>query len=318
MPTSGSVLRQRQLWAVGGVFLLAGLACAAVGRATSSVPRAQPGDDPLVTLNQAFRAVYAHTKQEVLVHSGPVILAIGDNLVLRRGGKRQEVPYTPAVYHVLKDVAHVPLALDVSLAPHADEAVLGDPVLVELRDLRRLMEAAEPSLASRGLELEQVERARHIHAESRAFLDSVINARRCSRDERVAFARRMHPLVMKNAAEAARAELDALHARVSAWRKEMSPEEWKGLRVVILGSPAPRNGSLTVQYFARLLGEPGEGPRIIYAEAVREEARALDLLATREVDTAIGVNFFNDPTRMHRDLLSDAAREYLPLLIDRP
>ena len=41
-------------------------------------------------------------------------------------------------------------------------------------------------------------------------------------------------------------------------------------------------------------------------------------MATGIVDTAIGVDFFNDPTRMHRDLLSDAARDYVPLLIDRP
>ena len=57
---------------------------------------------------------------------GPVILMEGDNIVLRRGGKRLEVPYTPAVYHVLKAVAHVPLALDVILAPHAGEATLND------------------------------------------------------------------------------------------------------------------------------------------------------------------------------------------------
>ena len=125
-------------------------------------------------------------------------------------------------------------------------------------------------------------------------------------------------MVMKNAGDASRAELDALHARVNAWRKEMSPEEWKALKVVILGSALPRKQNEAVQYFARLLGEPGEGPRIIYAESVRDEAKALDLLATSEVDTGIGVDFFNDPTRMHRDLLSDAARDYLPLLIDRP
>ena len=48
----------------------------------------------------------------------------GDNMVLKRGGQRLEVPYTPAVYHVLKSVAHVPLALDVILAPHAGECHL--------------------------------------------------------------------------------------------------------------------------------------------------------------------------------------------------
>ena len=276
------------------------------------------GRDPLATLNETFRAAYHRTKEANLAHAGPVILMEGDNVVLRRGGARLEVPYTPAVYHVLKAVAHVPLALDVILAPHAGDDFLTDAVLAELREYRQRMEEAEPTLATHGLGPESLERSRRIFAECRVFLDSVEKARRCPREERAKFARRMTPMVMKNVGEAARAELDALHARVSAWRSEMTPDEWKALKVVILGSALPRKQSLTVQYFARLLGEPGEGPRIIYAESIRDEATALDQMATRALDTTIGADFFNDPTRMHRDLLSDAARDYLPLLIDRP
>jgi hypothetical protein len=128
----------------------------------------------------------------------------------------------------------------------------------------------------------------------------------------------MTPWVMANVAEAARSELDALHRQVSLWRSQLTEEEWKALSVVILGSALPRKENLTVQYFARLLGEPGEGRRITFAESIRDEPKALDLMATRTVDTAIGVDFFNDPLRMHRDLLADAAKEYLPLLLDRP
>jgi hypothetical protein len=301
------------------VLLLAALAGVAVGQVPAPpTPQVAPAADPLMTLNESFRAAYRRTKEANLARSGPVILMEGDNIVLKRGGTRLEVPYTPAVYHVLKSVAHVPLMLDVLLAPHADEATLTDAALAELRDYRKLMEQAEPSLVAQGLEPEQLERQKKIFADCRAFLDSVVRARRCSPEERVAFARRMTPAVMKNVGEAARAELDALHAQVRAWRSEMTPEEWNGLKVVILGSALPRKQNLTVQYFARLLGEAGEGPRIVYAESVRDEAKALDLMATRAVDTTIGDDFFNDPTRMHRDLLSDAARDYLPLLIDRP
>jgi hypothetical protein len=299
--------------------LLGGLACSAAGQAPAP-PHAQaaPAADPLTTLNDAFRAAYHRTREAALDRGGPVILIEGDNVVLRRGGKRLEVPYTPAVYHILKAVAHVPLALDVILAPHAGDSPLNESVLAELRGYRGLLTSVEPSLAALGLDPEQLERQKTILGECRGFLDSVVQARRCPRDDRIAFARRMTPLVMKNAGEAARAELDALHAHVKAWRSEMTAEEWKALKVVILGSALPRKQNLTVQYFARLLGEPGEGPRIIYAESIRDEAKALDLMATSTVDTTIGVDFFNDPTRMHRDLLADAARDYLPLLIDRP
>src|SRR5207253_10334312 len=56
------------------------------------------------------------------------------------------------------------------------------------------------------------------------------------------FARRQGPLVLALSAEAARAELDALHRQVSAWKATLTADEWKRLRVVILGSQMPRKG----------------------------------------------------------------------------
>jgi hypothetical protein len=69
----------------------------------------------------------------------------------------------------------------------------------------------------------------------------------------------------------------------------------------------PRAKHTAVQYFARKLGVPGEGLRLVYAEAIDDETKALNLLATHQLDTDIGVAFFNDPDRMMRDLLGDAA-----------
>lgn len=277
-----------------------------------------PSPDPLVALNDAFRSAYRQTREAMLARSGPVILTEGDNLVLKKGGQRIEAPYTPPIYHVLKSFAHIPLALDVILANHASAPTIDESVAGELRRFQKLLAAAEATIGSHGLDAEQIERQRKIIRASVQFLDSVVEARKCPREDRQAFARRMNPLVMANVGEAARAELDALHRQVMAWKSQMTEEEWKGLSVVILGSALPRKGSLTVQYFARLLGEPGEGKRITYAESIRDEAQALDLMGTRAVNSGIGVDFFNDPLRMHRDLLSDAARDYLPLLIDRP
>jgi hypothetical protein len=279
-------------------------------------PSATP--DPLTTLNDAFRAAYRQAKETSLARSGPVILAEGDNLVLKKGGHRVEAHYTPAVYHVLKSFAHIPLGLDVILATRAGQAMVDEPLVGELREYRRLIAAVETSIATHGLDAEQLGRQRKIIESCVKFLDSVVEARKCTREDRQAFTRRLTPLVMANVAEAARAELDALHRQVSAWKSQMTEDEWKRLSVVILGSQLPRKQSLTVQYFARLLGEPGEGSRITFAESIHDESLALDLMATRALDTGIGVDFFNDPLRMHRDLLSDAAKDYLPLLIDRP
>ena len=96
-----------------------------------------------------------------------------------------------------------------------------------------------------------------------------------------------------------------------AWRATLTDGEWERLTVIALVGQLPRRGNMAVQHFARLLGEPGEGRRIIYAEGLGDEQRALDLLGTRLVDTGLGAAFFGDPARLHRDLLGDAAKEAL-------
>ena len=91
----------------------------------------------------------------------------------------------------------------------------------------------------------------------------------------------------------------------------MTHVDGRAPRSVVMGSAMPRQGQIVVQYFARLLGEPGEGPRIIYAEGLWAEDRALDLLGKHLLDGPIGRDFFGDDRRMMRDLLADAAKEYL-------
>jgi hypothetical protein len=51
--------------------------------------------------------------------------------------------------------------------------------------------------------------------------------------------------------------------------------------------------------------------RLIYGESMVEEQDALRVLATHLLDADIGVYFFNDAQRMHRDLLADAVEEII-------
>ena len=73
----------------------------------------------------------------------------------------------------------------------------------------------------------------------------------------------------------------------------------------------PREDLVVTQYFLRLLHEPREGRRVVYAESLWEEPQALDLLGTHLLDGSVGEAFFGDYMRMHRDLLGDAASQYL-------
>ena len=267
----------------------------------------------LTTLNDAFRAAYAEAKNRVLRASGPTLIVNGDTFTLLRNGRRVEANTGTPIYDPVKTIAHIPLAIYVTLTP--GDGAIDEASLKTLANLRELIPAAEASLDTLKLSAATFARQRRIVAAALAFLDDVAGKRKFARASLLAFTRSMAPLVTENVTEAARAQLDAVHAQVSAWRRDLSPQEWAALRVVIIGPHMPREDLVVTQYFLRLLHEPQEGGRVVYAESLWEEAKAMDLLGTHLLDGSVGEAFFGDSRRMHRDLLGDAATRYLPLLL---
>lgn len=275
--------------------------------------QAAPIPRPLTDLNDGFRRAYSDAKKRMLAGADPIIVAGGDTAVLLLGGRRIEASVAAPLYDTLKVIAHVPLAIDVALTP--GEGALDADRVRTLENLRALIPPARASLEGIGLPAPLLARQETIVTESLAFLDELLARRELRRDRVDAFVQRVVPAVMANVADATRADLDALHAQVSAWRRDMGPAAWDRLHVVIVGPHMPRDGSVTTQYFSRLLREPAEGRRIVYAEALWEETRSMDLLATHLLDGRIGEAFFGDAMRMHRDLLADAGRDYLLKLL---
>ena len=277
---------------------------------TPPAPQAQEKPEPLTSMNQVFRKAHAQARTAMLSKAEPIILVDGDDLVLLHKGKRHPARVVPEAYHTLKAIAHGPIAIHLLLAPYG-EAKIDDRRVDELRRLRQLALEAEDAPALRALPAKTLARQIKMLTAMREFLDPILDKKECRKDDEIQFARRMTPLVMANARAAAQAQLEGLHKQMLLWKKELTSAEWQRLRVVIMGSAMPRKGNLAAQYFARLLEEKGEGLRILYAESLYDEGRALNLLGVSLVDSGIAVAFFDDPLRMHRDLLEDVAREIL-------
>jgi hypothetical protein len=269
----------------------------------------------LTALNNAFREAYADAKSRVLASSSPTLIVNGDNFALLRDGRRVEANVGTPIYDPVKTIAHLPLAIYVTLTP--GEGAIGDDRLKTLAGLRQLIPPAEASLDTLKLPAATLARQKQIVAGSLAFIDDVAGKRKFARSSLLAFTRGMAPLVLENVTEATRAQLDATHAQVSAWRRDLSPREWNQLHVLIIGPHMPREGLVVTQYFLRLLHEPREGRRVVYAESLWGEPQALDLLGTHLLDGSVGEAFFGDYMRMHRDLLGDAASQYLPRLVPK-
>lgn len=288
---------------------------AAPAASPTTAPLAQPAD-ALASLNAAFRDTYARTRTIQLETAGPLILLNGDQLVLFRGKERRAADVIPRLYHDLKAVSHLTLAIFVTLSPAVErggELLLEEePILSRLESLAR---KARDNLEGRDFTPTQIERQRKILDASIQFLEKVLPPRqlqpKIKAEDLQEFTRRMAPEVLANAYDASRAQIDATSAQVGAWRKTLRPGEWEKLRVVVVGGQMPRKGNIAVQLFAKILNEPGEGKRIIYAEALFEEERALKLAGTHTLDRKVAIYFFDDSERMHRDLLSDAAEKYL-------
>jgi len=280
---------------------------------TMPVPVGPAQPSALTALNNAFRAAYAEAKSRVVASSGPTLIVNGDNFALLHDGRRVEANVGTPIYDPVKTIAHVPLAIYVTLTP--GDGTVDDDRLKSLAGLRELIPPAEASLDTLKLSAATLARQKQIVAASLTFLDDVAGRRKFARSSLLAFTRGMTPLVMQNVTEATRAQLDATHAQVSAWRRDLSPQEWIQLHVLIIGPHMPREDLVVTQYFLRLLHEPREGRRVVYAESLWEEPKALDLLGTHLLDGSVGEAFFGDYMRMHRDLLGDAANQYLPRLL---
>ena len=247
------------------------------------VTASQSEIDPLVTFNNAFRAEYSRVKAQALSKIGPLILIEGANAVLVRNGTRTEAEILTPIYQALKAVAHIPFAVFL-LFDQSDFQPLSDARTSELRGYRKLIVDAGETLSTRGFSGAQLQRQQEIVGESLAFLDGAIEKRQVARKELGDFARKMSPLLMVNVDEATRAELDALHSHVMEWRHKLSQDEWQKLHVLVMSAHMPRDREITVQYFERALNEPYEGRRIVYAEGLFEEPKAMDLLGTHILD----------------------------------
>jgi hypothetical protein len=277
---------------------------------TPTAEAAKAAASALAEVNASARAAYRAARERFLARSGPVVLFDGDELIFRYGEIRQVNKITVAIYTDLKTVAHVALGLAALLTP-PETGALDSARLFALRSYRETIEKARKAIDHRGLSRAQRQRQEKILDGCDELLSEVIRSKRMDAKAVVSALRKLRLPLELNTAEAARAEIDSLHRAMTTCKAKLSDEEWGRLKVVVQGSAMARKNHLAVQYFARLLGETGEGRRIIYAEALFDESRALGLLGTHLLDTQLGADVYDDPQRLHRDLLADAAKGYL-------
>jgi hypothetical protein len=288
----------------------------------ASVSTAAPAGHtgPLADLNAGFREAYARLREKALADGGPVLLDVGGDLILLRGGARETAPTTLTPrYHDLKAVTHASLGAYALLAPAAGGS-LSAAVLQDLEALRRKIDAAREDLPRRFSDAGQLDRQRRLLDRVSALAARAASEGKLSTADLDRFAASQRADLDRNLREAAGDQIEAIDRQLEKWLAAMTAEESARLRVVVVGSHMPRRGHVAFQYYRAKLGLPRQGrlsvesgaaPRVVFAEATWDEAKARSLLGTHEVDARISRAFFGDPERLHRDALADGAEQVL-------
>jgi len=272
-----------------------------VADSSAGTPRvASPLDD----LNDGFHESYDQARAEAK-RRAPVLVICADVLTVFRDGKRTDRELSPRIFHVIKSVAHAPVALFAALRREE----------LDVQRLAAMATSSERVLATLDAERELDPATR---ADLRAVLSVTLRFARAAstklpaRDALDAFAAEQGPLLLRLTEAATRVELKALDACVEQALAELTSEERAHFQVVVTGDHQARNRSLGMQYFQKRLGEePGAEDRVAYGEGVEDADEAHALVGTRRLDNSIAQAFFGDPKRLQRDVLGDAVHALL-------
>ena len=279
-----------------------------------SIRETQKYDNCFRELNENFRTNYRAAGEYALANVTYLLVVERDEIVLFHKGQRVSENYTPVIYHLLKSVAHLPISILIKLSEHAGQQ-LTEPVVEQLAIIRKLIQSAREHCKNAQFDKSQLERQLKLLDETDQFISRAIDVKKGERGHLDSFVSSMRPLVMENVREAAERQLDGLHAVVQKWKKQYGDEFLKTANVVVMGSKSARRQNLAMQYFARVLHVEIEDARLIFAESVVDEQKAVELVGTRLLDEKLSKLFFGDKERLQRDLLADAAKEYIPKLV---
>jgi hypothetical protein len=266
--------------------------------------------DAFETINMDFRISYQEARKQLLIDIYPVIMLMGDDLVLVKEDLRDTQRVVPRVYHELKSIAHVPFAIYLKLIYSTDQT-LSKTQVRDLRNYCDLIDASMKQLSVSQLSEEQVSTQSEILKEAKSFLKKVIRESKTGHSDLVDFTHRSRMHFEKNIEDATRAQLMEMYKVVDAWYETFSSEEKSNLRIIISGHKEPRIKSLATQFFSWYLRVPGEGDIICYTEGVTDEVGMFNTIGNHLLSKQAAKDIFLNPSRLHEDLLGIAAEKCL-------
>jgi hypothetical protein len=258
----------------------------------------------LDAINGTFHSSYDEARHTV-THDCPVFVVIADELVMFRRGQRTAWSFSPRAFHIIKSVAHGPVAL-YALYQRPEGASAE-----RLTRLRAQLSSAVDTISDPALEESTQRELRDVLEACHELVSDSLDAAP-ARARLAAFARKLGPLLLALVQHATQLQLTALHQHTEQALSALSDEEQTLLHVVVTGDHQARVRSLAMQYFQKRFAHlPDAEQRVSYAEGVNDEQGALELVGTQRLDRTLARAFFGEEKRLQRDILGDSAAELL-------
>lgn len=289
-----------------------------------TLPEVNVEQDWQQALKTSFRNHYkivANNHSKKMHANYPVITQDFLNMTLiKSDGEKIRFKMEKKPYFTFAHTSHPPLTV-YSILHSSDFEVDNDSTLLKLSNYSRILDDAEKGIGKvEHINVKQKQRILSLLTQSNNYVQKVISNKETSREEYHDFAKSVRPLVEDNLYDGAMEQLTQFHKQLENWRIEFPDENWKELRVAMLGFHQPRDLYALKLYFQWLLNEPDIEKRVVYAEfqfpvfgknREKAEERALELLTKVDLEKEASFFLLGEETLLQKDVMGPAAEKIL-------
>ncbi|KNC98713.1 uncharacterized protein SPPG_06390 [Spizellomyces punctatus DAOM BR117] len=284
--------------------------------------------DPLRDVDDAFMSHYAALKaRSIDWEKNSILILTGSDLKLlfhdnAKSTVNRAVPFSELsrkmysfnvpLFHRLKSLCHLPLAVLAVVAGHTDL----ETSQKKLKELETKAVAVKEAIVKEEYSFTQEQRQRNLSMVDQTIkLIHTYTSHNPATDKQLpqtdlsSFFRRLRSAFMSNMYEATLSCLEALDHKLHEIIADIGAS--KNLHIVVTGEHMPQEDNMALQYFLAACGRKREGDRVYYATSKYNEEELVQFVAQHLADGVVGMTVYGNGEVMHRDLLAPAAEEII-------
>lgn len=274
-------------------------------------PTLSPKSGALMHINCDFHNLYAYKVNRLkhsfgAVNGRPVVLNLGEKLILKYNGQTQVMNIAPDPYSQLKAFGHGVFSISLIFSTNKNGHIYKTNkenlvfILRQMEESRQYFAVAAPDVFTD---------VNFIVIETKSFVDNILKSGSWSNEDLKKYYSKIKFKLKNLIKYSAKVEISALDKAINTWLMDIPKAERDTIAVVVSTSHQARARGLIINYFAKkfhklicegALCEDG----LVVMEDKLDENSALELLARHYLDRQVAEVIFNDPRRLQYDLLA--------------